>query len=167
LFAEAGGCAPVELIQSWTAETEMENPALSMLRAELVVALSANTDRLCGAMRADLARPINLDEGRRLQFEIDPFFFGISSCATEEALLSADWLNEALPEDWFERAESLAGGWNEMISQELCPWFAQCWQAVDGPARFSPAFLFFHGYHLHQFDLERRCWISSAEAFGK
>jgi hypothetical protein len=145
----------------------MENPALSMLRAELVVALSANTDRLCGAMRADLARPINLDEGRRLQFEIDPFFFGISSCATEEALLSADWLNEALPEDWFERAESLAGGWNEMISQELCPWFAQCWQAVDGPARFSPAFLFFHGYHLHQFDLERRCWISSAEAFGK
>jgi hypothetical protein len=118
-------------------------------------------------MRTELARPINLDDGRRLQFEIDPFFFGISSCATEEALLSADWLNEALPEDWFERADTLAGGWNEMISQELCPWFVECWQAVDGPARFSPAFLFFHGYHLQQFDLGRGRWLSSAEAFGK
>jgi hypothetical protein len=49
----------------------------------------------------------------------------------------------------------------------LCPWFAECWEAVGGPARFSPAFLFFHGYHLQQYDLERRCWLSSAEAFGE
>jgi hypothetical protein len=144
----------------------MQNPALSVLRAELLIALSANTDRLRDALRADLARPIDLDEGRHLQFEIDPFF-GISSCATEEAILSDDWLDEALPKDWFERAEALAGGWNEMISQELCPWFAECWKAVDSPTRFSPAFLFFHGHHLQQFDLEHRRRLSSTEAFGK
>jgi hypothetical protein len=145
----------------------MAEEATNVLRAELIAALSANTERLRDAIRADLTRPIRLDEGRRRQFEIDPFFFDISSCATDEALLSDNWLDDALPEAWFERAEAAEGGWNEMISAELCPWFAECWEAVGGPARFSPAFLFFHGYHLEQFDLESRRWLSSAEASGE
>ena len=142
----------------------MAEAAANVLGAELLAALSANTDRLRDAIRADLARPIYLDEGCCLQFEVDPFFFGISSCATEEALLSDNWLDDSLPEGWFERADAALGGWSEMISAELCPWFAECWEAAGGPARFSPAFLFFHGYHLKQFDLERRRWLSSAEA---
>jgi hypothetical protein len=144
----------------------MAEASASGLRAELRAALSVNTDRLGDAIRADLARPIRLDEGRSLRFEIDPFSFGIFSCATEEVLLSDDWLDDALPEDWFERAEAAEGGWIEMISEELCPWFADCWATAGGPTRFSPAFLFFHGHHLVQFDLERRRWLSSAEASG-
>jgi len=108
----------------------MPEAAVNRLRAELLAALSANGDRLRDAILAELARPIPLDEGRCLQFEIDPFFFGISSCATEEALLSDNWLDDALPEGWFERAEAAEGGWDEMISEELCPWFAECWEAA-------------------------------------
>ena len=144
----------------------MTEPGTNSLRTELLAALAANTERLQDALRADLARPIHLSEARRLQFEVDPFFFGISSCETEEPILS-DWLEKALPDDWFERAEAAAGGWNEMISAELCPWFAACWEAVGGPAKFSPAYLFFHGYHLNQYDLERRRWLPSKEAFQK
>ena len=142
----------------------METASSVVLREELLAALSASTDRLRDAIRQDLARPIHLDGGRCLQFEVDPFFFGISSCATEEPILSSEWLDDVLPNDWFERAEVAMGGWNEMISAELCPWFAESWAAVGGPARFTPAFLFFHGHHLEQYDLERRFWVSSAES---
>jgi hypothetical protein len=72
------------------------------------------------------------------------------------------WLDEFLPADWFDRAEQELGGWNGIIADELCPWFADCWQAADGPAVFSPALLFFHGYHRDQYDLERRCWLPAA-----
>jgi hypothetical protein len=148
------------------AEARMAEGVTNVLRAELLAVLSANTGRLLEAMRDELARPIALEGGRRLQFEVDPFGFGVFSCATEEALLSGNWLEDALPGDWFERAEAALGGWTELISAELCPWFAECWQAVAGPARFSPAFLFFHGYHREQFDLERLRWLPAAEAFG-
>jgi hypothetical protein len=145
----------------------MAKQAAKKLRKELLAALSANTAPLRDAIRADLARIIELEKGHRQQFEIDPAFFGVSSCRTEEMLLADDWLRAALPKDWFERAEAGEGSWNEMISEELCPWFADCWQAVGGPAWFSPALLFFHGYHMRQYDLENRCWLSSAEAFGE
>jgi hypothetical protein len=137
------------------------------LRAELRSALLAHTEALRVALQDELARFVQLEPGRRLQFEIDPFFFGISSCVTEEVILPGNWLDRALPADWFERADAAKGGWNAMISAELCPWFAECWKAVDGPAKFSPAFLFFHGYHGEQFDLESARWLSSSEAFGE
>src|SRR5262245_38922849 len=124
----------------------MEDPAVSRLRAELVAALTANTDRLRQAMRAALAEPISLHAGRRLQFQIDDFCFGVTLCATEGIVLPGDWLEEALPGDWFERAEVAADGWNKLISEELCPWFADCWEAIGGPAVFSQAYLFFHWY---------------------
>lgn len=143
----------------------MKKPAVSQLRAELVAVLAANADGLRRAMRAELAKPIAIEAGRRLQFEIDDFFFGVTLCATEETILPGDWLNDALPGDWFERAEEAVGGWNEMISGELCPWFAECWQAVGGPSAFSPAYLFFHWYPQEQYDLGRRRWLSSEEAF--
>ena len=53
------------------------------------------------------------------------------------------------------------------VSDAVCPWFAACWQQVGGPARFSPAFLFLHGYHDRQYHLERRCWLPASVAFGE
>lgn len=98
--------------------------------------------------------------------EADPWYWGVASCATEEAIITDDWLSHALTWDWFERAEKAGVKFDELISEELCPWFANCWQEVGGPAWFSPAYLFFHGYHDRQYDLERRCWVPAAEAFG-
>ena len=139
----------------------MAEAATSALRSELSAALSAAGDRLRDALRAELARTATLEEGQCLQFEIDPYFFGISSCATEEIILPGNWLDQALPADWFERAEAAEGGWN-LISRELCPWFAECWQAVGGPAVYSPAYLFFHDYNREQYHLEHCRWTVAA-----
>jgi hypothetical protein len=136
------------------------------LRAELVTALAASTAMLRGGLRAELVRPHAMEPGRPLQFEVDPWSWGISSCATEEPVADDDWLSAALPDDWYERAEAAGVNWDGLFESEICPWFAGCWQAEGGPARFSPAYLFLHGYHDQQYDLERRCWVPAAEAFG-
>lgn len=145
----------------------MDEAAASALRAELIAALAANTARFCDGLRDELGRKIKLEPGRCLQFEADPWSWGVSSCASEEPVISDDWLSRALRWEWFERAEAAGVNYDEMISDELCPWFARCWREVGGPAQFSPAFLFFHDYHDQQFDLERGCWVSAAEAFGE
>jgi len=137
------------------------------LRAELLAVLSANTSRLCDGLRAELARPFTLGPGRRLQFEADPWSWGITCCATEEPVFDRDRLSDDLPGDWFERAEEAGVNWDAMLADEVCPWFAECWQSAGGPVRFSPAFLFLHGYHDRQYDLECRCWVPAAEAFGE
>jgi len=145
----------------------MTEASASTLRAELVAALAAYSARLCDGLRAELARSVTLEEGRRFQFEADPWSWGISSCATEEPITEGDWLSESLPDDWFERVEEAGANWDALLCDEVCPWFAGCWQEVGGSARFSPAYLFLHGYHDQQYDLERRCWLPSDVAFGK
>jgi len=132
------------------------------LRTELRAALAANTDRLRDAIRGELARKVVLEPGRRMQFEVDPFFFGIASCASEEPVL-VEWLDGSLPTGWYERAEQALGGWDALVREELCPWFAERWREAAGPERYSPAFLFFHGYHNDQYDLERCRWLSGTE----
>jgi hypothetical protein len=59
-------------------------------------------------MRAELAKPIALEAGRRIQFEVDDFFFGVTLCATEETILPGDWLR--------------AFGKNEPIGAPAAPW---------------------------------------------
>ncbi len=145
----------------------MDDVAASALRAELIAALAANTARLCDGLRAELARSVKLEPGRCLQFEADPWSWGVSSCASEEPVITDDWLSRALTWEWFERVEAAGGNYDAMISDELCPWFARCWQEVEGPVRFSPAFLFFHDYHDQQFDLEQSRWVPAEEAFGE
>ncbi len=132
------------------------------LKAELLAALDASTDRLTTALRVELARDVALEVGHRMQFEVDPFFYGISSCASEEPILD-DWLDESLPADWYERAEATLGGWDALVWEELCAWFAVGWRKAGGPTKFSPAFLFFHGYHHDKYDLESGQWLSGAE----
>ena len=141
--------------------------AASALRAELVTALAVNTTQLCDGLRAELARPVKLEPDRCLQFEADPWSWGVSSCASEEPVITDDWLSRELTWGWFERAEVAGVNYDAMIWDELCLWFARCWREVGGPARFSPAFLFFHDYHDQQFDLEQRRWVPAAEAFGE
>lgn len=142
----------------------MPEAVAGTLRAELVAALAANTARLCDGLQAELARSVELEKGRRLMFEADPWTWGISSCATEEPVTEpkGDWLSESLPDDWYERTEEAGVDWNVLLSDEVCPWFAGCWQEVGGPARFSPAYLFLHGYHDQLYHLERRCWLPAA-----
>jgi hypothetical protein len=108
-----------------------------------------------------------MERGRCLQFEADPWSWGVSSCASEEPVINDDWLSRQLSWEWFERAEAAGVNYDTLISDELRAWFARCWQEVGGPTRFSRAFLFFHGYHDQQFDLERTRWVSAAEAFGE
>jgi hypothetical protein len=129
--------------------------------------LAATTPRLCDGLRAELSRPHPEQPGRPLRFEADPWSWGITSCATEEPVLDGEGIERELSDDWFERAEAAAVNWDALLSDEICPWFAECWQAVGGPARFSPAFLFLHGYHDQQYHLERRCWVPASVAFGE
>jgi len=143
----------------------MTDPAMT-LRAELLETLAANRASVCDALRAELTRVIELEHGRLLQFEVDPWSWDISSCASEERVTEADWLSVKLP-DWVGRAGDAGLNWDETLSEAVCPWFADCWQTVGGPAQFSPAYLFIHGYHHRQYDLERRCWVSASVAFGE
>lgn len=145
----------------------MDDAAVNALRAELIAALTENTARLCDGLRVELARSVRLEPGRCLQFEADPCSWDVSSCASEEPVITDDWLSRALTWEWFERAEVAGISYDAMISDEFCPWFARCWQEVGGPSRFSPALLFFHDYHDQQFNLERSRWLPAAEAFGE
>jgi hypothetical protein len=139
--------------------------ASDVLRGELVAPLAATTPRLCDGLRAELARPHPEQPGRPLQFEADPWSWGITSTATEEPVLDGEGLERELPADWFERCEAAGVNGDALLADAMCSWFAECWQAVGGPERFSPAYLFLHGYHDRQYHLERRCWVPVEEAF--
>ncbi len=137
------------------------------LRSEVLIALAANTATLADGLQAELARSKRPEMGRPLQFEVDPLYWDITSCASEDSIIAGDWLDRALSRDWLERAEEVGIEPEGMICEELCPWFADCWQAVGGPAQFSPAYLFLHGYHDQQYDLERRCWVPLEDMSGE
>jgi len=145
----------------------MSDAVATTLRSELLAALAANTGRLTDGLRAELVRSIKLAADHPLQFEADPWSWGVSSCASEEPIITDDWLTAALTWGWFERADEAGVNYDSLISEEFCPWFADCWQAVGGPVRFHPAYLFFHDYHDQQYDLERRCWVPAKVAFGE
>ncbi len=140
--------------------------ASAQLRSELLAALAENTDEMVLAIEDELARGIALEPARRWQFEADPWTWGIHSCATEDPLGSPSWLEDSLPAHWYERCEEASLNWDSLLLEEICPWFARCWEQARGPERYRPAFLFLHGYHDRQYDLEHRRWIPAAEAFG-
>ena len=98
----------------------MADAIADQLRAELRAALAANDDRLRDAIRGELARKVVLEPGRRMQVEVDPFFYGITSCASEEPVLE-DWLDSSLPTDWFDRAEQALGGWDCALEGRIVP----------------------------------------------
>jgi hypothetical protein len=145
----------------------MSKTDATTLRSEVSVVLAANTARLTDGLQAELARSKEPEMGRPLQFEVDLLYWDITCCASEEPIITGDWLDRAVDGDWLERAEEAGIEPEGMICEELCPWFADCWHAVGGPARFSPAYLFLHDYHDQQYDLECRCWVPEDVAFGE
>jgi hypothetical protein len=136
----------------------METSIVNQLRTELIAALTAHAAELRNVLGRELSRPIVLEAGRQLQFEIDDFFLGVTLCATEETILPGEWLDGRLPADWFSRAEDAGIDWNAIIAEEMCPWFAECWHAAGGPAAFGPAYLFFHLRPQTRYDLQERRW---------
>lgn len=98
------------------------------LRAELRAALAVNISRLHDAVRAELARKVTLEPPHRMQFEVDPFFYGITSCASEEPILTDYWLDGSLPADWYDRAEEALGGWDALVSEG-----SKCWRVAWTP----------------------------------
>ena len=123
--------------------------------------LDRQNERLAAALRQVLAEPIVLGPGRRIQFEIDPWYHGIWLCTTEAVIMDDGWymeLMKELPDDLLEEVL-------EVVNDMVLHWLADAWQRVGGPQRYRPAFAFLHGYP-EQFDLEQRRWLSVKEAFG-
>jgi hypothetical protein len=141
----------------------MSDAESTAIVAELEAALRANGERLSRAIRVELDKPIALEAEQRIQFEIDPFSFRLTFTASEEDLLPDDWLDEATPDQWFVRAGDVLGGFDELVAERMTAWIADAWASAGGPARFSPAFIFFHGYHQNLYDLEQRRWLSGDE----
>jgi hypothetical protein len=124
-----------------------------------------HSDRLDTALRAALAHPIPMEPGRRLQFEVCPYFYRVVLTDTEEEILPDGWLD--LPSEVLVAVEEAGGESPEAETEFLVRWLADGWARVGGPRRYSPAFAFYHGYHDGQFDLEQRRWLSAEEAFGE
>ena len=124
-----------------------------------------HSDRLDTALRAAIARPIPMEPGRRLQFEVCPYFYRIVLTDTEEEILPDGWLD--LTSEVLELVEEAGGESPEAETEFLVGWLAVGWARVGGPQQYSPAFAFYHGYHDGQFDLEQRRWLSAEEAFGE
>ena len=124
-----------------------------------------HSERLDAALRAALIRPIPMEPGRRLQFEVCPYFYRVVLTDTEEELLPDGWLD--LPPEVLVAVENAGGASPEAETEFLVRWLADGWARVGGPRQYSPAFAFYHGYHDGQFDLEQRRWMSAVEAFGE
>jgi len=122
-----------------------------------------HADRLDAALRAAIARPIPMAPGRRLQFEVCPYFYRVVLTDTEEEILPDGWLD--LPSEVLEAIEEAGGESPEAETEFLMRWLADGWARVGGPLQYSPAFAFYHGYSDGQFDLEQRRWLSAEEAF--
>jgi hypothetical protein len=124
-----------------------------------------HADRLDAALRAAIAEPIPMEPGRRLQFEVCPYFYRVVLTDTEDEILPDGWLD--LPSEVLQAVEAAGGESPEAETEFLVRWLADGWARVGGPQQYSPAFAFYHGYHDGQFDLEQRRWLSAAEAFGE
>lgn len=109
-----------------------------------------------------LSTDIDLGHSERLQFEIDPFSFGITLIQTEEVVFpEPDDLIPQDPDDDVEKFDTL-----ECVCDELVSWFADRWVAAGGPARYSPAYVFFHGgMDTPRYDLEQKRWCSVEEVW--
>ena len=116
------------------------------------------------AIRLEVTKPITLGPRERLQFEVDPHSYSVHLVQTEEGIVGD--LLEALPDSLFETAEAEQWDLFEMLGEELFPWLADRWQAVGGPARFSPAYAFYHGGPRQpRYHLEQRRWCSVEEVW--
>jgi len=90
-----------------------------------------HSDRLDAALRAALAHPIPMELGRRLQFEVCPYFYRVVLTDTEEEILPDGWLD--LPGEVLELVEEAGGESPEAETEFLVAWLAHGWARVGGP----------------------------------
>lgn len=124
------------------------------LRCELRAQLAAQTAALEAALRDALARPL-LPTDAAPQFELCPYFFGITLRDSDDTILPDDWLE--MPTDWFERAEAADVNTDALISDELFPWLASAWEQAGGAERHPGAVASWHGF-APRYALDSRTW---------
>jgi hypothetical protein len=116
------------------------------------------------AIRRELATPFDLGHSGYLQFEVDAHLYGISLIQTEEAILES--VEDPVFYTVLGEAEEAGLDWHALIGEEFFPWLADRWRAVGGPARYSPAYAFYHGgLYEPRYHLEERRWCSVEEVW--
>ena len=129
------------------------------LRDELSHGLSENWERLCDSLHAVVSDPFPITDGRPLQFEVNPDSCAVVLRETEAEVLPAWWLSDALPSDWFARADESGIVQDILLSSAVARWFADAWEEVGGHWTYSPSYLFWRGFET-RYDLEARQWLT-------
>src|SRR5438874_8861718 len=93
------------------------------LRAGIRNALRSLDSAVERAIRHELAGEFDLGHSGRLQFEVDPAFFGIHLVQTEGGLLPDMAVIDALPEGFLERAEASGLDEQAAVGEEVVRWF--------------------------------------------
>ena len=118
--------------------------------------LNASTE---SAIRLELSTSFDLGHSGKLQFEIDPVYYGIHLIQTEETVIDGDAVYDLIPFDILDSVEESGGDPFTVIADEIVAWFADRWSAADGPKHYSPAYVFFHGgLDSPRYDLEHKRW---------
>jgi len=125
--------------------------------------LNASTE---SSLRRELSTSFGLGHSERLQFEIDPVYYGIHLIQTEETVLDGDAVYDLVPFDILNAVEESGVDPFAVIADEIVAWFADRWRAADGPKHYSPAYAFFHGgLDSPRYDLEHKRWHSVQEVW--
>jgi hypothetical protein len=135
--------------------------AVERVRQVIRQRLEAHSGHLEERFAAILADPPELEWGS-LGLEIDPYSYGVIDTAREETLLS-DEQTEAVFSDRDQvcaeaEADEESFDYDEVLAEVFLNWLADCWARAGGLNAPFPAEAFFHGYHLHRFDLRKREW---------
>jgi len=141
----------------------MNDAKLRTAIVEVLRSLDAETEL---AIRRELARVVDLGHSGRLQFEACPNFLGISLVQTEEEILADSSIDDRIPPELRDAAAAADLSVHDAIEAELPAWFADRWRGADGPLRYRPAYLFFHGgLDTPRYDLEERRWCDVTEVW--
>lgn len=124
------------------------------------------TDTLEAALRAQLAQPIDLEDGGVLLFEIEPSYYDIRVVQTSAELLPEYAVWDAVPEAIRRDAADADVDVADAFEAEVTPWLADRWAAVDGPRQYPRAYAYYHGGPSQPlYDLDRRRWLAVKEVW--
>jgi hypothetical protein len=136
------------------------------MRAEIRDALRSLDAAAEEAIRNELAKSFDLGHSGRLQFEIDPTFYGIHLIQTEETVVPGDSILDAIADGFLERADAAGLDPLTAVGEEVVRWLADRWEAAGGPLKYRPAYAFFHGgMDEPRYDLEQRRWCEVNEVW--
>ncbi|MEM7013745.1 MAG: hypothetical protein AAF585_19930 [Verrucomicrobiota bacterium] len=87
-------------------------------------ALAALNSVVDSAIASELQSVDDLDHSGRLQFEASPTEFSVHLIQTEEEVVCADAVDDAITFEAIDAAEEHEIDWCKIISDELVQWFA-------------------------------------------